>query len=159
MLTLQEYMLSHLVEECSELQKAAVKIQRFGTDHFWAKEGQINIDALIEEANDVLYMLRAMRLAGFDVPEFEVGSVIKDRRGKFAEMLAYSRKLGRVHGEFDCRVCGKNCPITDADPRVGAVCEEHCPDHMYSTDSGDTRCIHCFKLAPDDYHEDDQIPF
>jgi len=55
--------------------------------------------------------------------------------------------------DFKCTVCGVECPIAPADGS-GAVCEEHCPDHIYIHMGSDgTRCRTCFAEAPEDWYE------
>lgn len=157
MLTLQEYLLTHLIEELSEVQKAVTKAQRFGPEYFWAKEGKINIDAIRAELLDVKYMVKALNMAGLhiDIDTPMSNDEHLSRAAKWTNMLHISRQLGRVHTEYDCRVCGKPCPITNVDPRIGAVCEEHCLQHHYETGNGDldNHCTICFGLiSPDDIH-------
>lgn len=56
--------------------------------------------------------------------------------------------------EFACKVCGIACAIAPADGS-GAVCEEHCPDHQYDwAGSEGFRCVHCFRLPPEDHFDE-----
>lgn len=59
-----------------------------------------------------------------------------------------------VPDDYNCRVCGVECPISD--PVNGAVCEAHCPDHDYIYERGEGhRCKHCFAPPPADWYNED----
>lgn len=56
--------------------------------------------------------------------------------------------------DFKCKKCGKECgtaPIDDS----GAICEDCCEDHdyEYDPDRQEHHCVHCDKLAPDDWFD------
>lgn len=58
-----------------------------------------------------------------------------------------------IRDEFDCKVCGVKCPIAPADGS-GAICEAHCPDHIYLYMGADGhRCRVCFAPQPPDWYE------
>lgn len=54
--------------------------------------------------------------------------------------------------DFNCKVCGKKCPVAPNSPEL-PVCEEHCEDHQYYYEKCMRRhvCIHCDKERPEDW--------
>ena len=100
MMTLKQYLLNHLMEECSEVQKAASKCNRFGLTHFWANEKKLNRVALRDELLDVMVLARELESAGVidsivaaDV--LEHSKATSERRLRVFEM---SVKMGHVEG-------------------------------------------------------------
>ena len=58
--------------------------------------------------------------------------------------------------DFSCKVCGCQCSVAP-DPPERAVCEEHCPDHIYEYDPWrrDRFCKTCDKQVDPDWHDSD----
>lgn len=57
--------------------------------------------------------------------------------------------------DFHCHICGKETD-TAPDPPELTVCEEHCEDHDYASDSyrRGRFCTHCDKEAPEDWYDE-----
>ena len=97
----EEYLLTHLIEECSEVIKTCTKIQRFGREHFWVKEDCHNSVALATEIGDVMCLVEKLKLIGYNFYSSKI-----DREERFNRALALSIKLGRVHDD------GKDTVVT-----------------------------------------------
>jgi NTP pyrophosphatase (non-canonical NTP hydrolase) len=80
-----------LVEECSEVIKAAQKIKRFG---YWSTHGGShppNVKEFVEECGDVLAILTLMRVAGDAEYEINMETLDEARRNKLERMVPYVR--------------------------------------------------------------------
>ena len=59
---MDEKYLPLVAEEAAEVIQAICKIQRFGVDHYWVKEGCVNSEALALEVGDFLEVLDRLGL-------------------------------------------------------------------------------------------------
>lgn len=94
-----DYLLVCLIEEASEVQKAATKALRFGLDDFWAKEDMTNRAALQEELHDLEgIILRLISGGVISMAETE-GSHSSRKAGRFNDALRRAEKNGRLAEE------------------------------------------------------------
>ncbi len=93
-MTGDEYLLVCLMEECSEIQKAASKALRFGPNGYWDAENGTNREAIARELDDLagvvelLYDRKLLRLQDI------LG--VAGKKLKIKEFMLVSRKLGRI---------------------------------------------------------------
>ncbi len=90
-----------LVEECSEVIKAAQKIKRFG---YWSTNGGShppNIQELVGEAGDVLAILTLMRVAGDGDGLLDIDNVDAARLSKLQRMRPYVRFQEETFAKLD----------------------------------------------------------
>lgn len=60
-MTLSEYMLTCLIEECSEIIKDATKAQRFGLDDIAPGSEQTNAEKIAHEVNDLIGIITMLK--------------------------------------------------------------------------------------------------
>jgi NTP pyrophosphatase (non-canonical NTP hydrolase) len=115
-MTYEEYLLTHLIEECSEVIKACTKCQRFGKSHFWEKEGVMNKEAVAIELGDVWFIMEELRKIGwrFDSSKY-------DSTQRFKRALALSIKNGCVVMHEEKIIDGKIADGTITAARVTSI--------------------------------------
>jgi NTP pyrophosphatase (non-canonical NTP hydrolase) len=91
----REYLITCLVEECSEVQKAATKILRFGMDDQY-KEKASNIEELSNEIYDVMAIIQLLRDEKIlpSIPIEELTRIFGAKQEKVEYYMGYSRKKG-----------------------------------------------------------------
>jgi len=95
-----EYLLTCLMEECSEIQKAASKSQRFGlndSDPF-VENSQTNLSILRFELADLQGVCEELQEHGVDVtlPEALFKESVKQKRERLKRFYTYSEERGRL---------------------------------------------------------------
>jgi hypothetical protein len=89
-----DYCLVHLIEEASEIQKAATKALRFGIDHIDTKNGKTNKDNIVAEMYDLGGIKRILESEfNFPLPDERF---IDSQQIKGEQMFEYAKSLGRV---------------------------------------------------------------
>jgi hypothetical protein len=91
-----EYLLVHLMEEASELQKACSKALRFGLAYYWARESAVVREKIADEYLDVAVLIQAMIREGVISNSPDIGAAIDAKIKKMYEMYQRSIELGRV---------------------------------------------------------------
>lgn len=94
-----ENLLVTLMEECSEVAKAASKILRAGPDSTVPGRSTTNLQELQAELDDVQGVLMELRANGLDVVVRNPAAVVK-KRDKLRHYIGVSRQLGFVQGPF-----------------------------------------------------------
>ena len=115
-----ENLLVTLMEECSEVAKAASKILRAGPDSTVSGRSTTNLQELQAELDDVQGVLMELRANGLDVVVRNPAAVVK-KREKLRHYIGVSRQLGFVQGPFAAGEhggLGAPSPIEDAAPHA-----------------------------------------
>lgn len=94
-----ENLLVTLMEECSEVAKAASKILRAGPDSTVPGRPTTNLQELQAELDDLQGVLMELRANGLDVVVRNPAAVMK-KREKLRHYIGVSRELGFVQGPF-----------------------------------------------------------
>lgn len=89
-----DYTLIHLIEEASEIQKAASKALRFGIDHIDPKNNKPNIQNISDELHD-LDSIKIILQTEFRLP-YPTDEFAKSQHEKGDKMFEYAKSLGRV---------------------------------------------------------------
>lgn len=92
----KEYLLTCLIEECSEVQKEATKALRFGLDDNWKERGKQS-DRIVHEFCDLLAIYDMLVEEGLldDVTTEEMIQMKKERVHKF---MGYAKERGTLVG-------------------------------------------------------------
>jgi NTP pyrophosphatase (non-canonical NTP hydrolase) len=102
-MSLTDYLLSHLAQECCEVAIRCTKAQHFGLDEIQPEQGLTNRQRIAEELCDLLAIVDEMQeieiLVPFSRRDHQARISAKIRKaGQFRD---YSRKLGRLDGEHN----------------------------------------------------------
>ena len=93
-----DHLLTILIEECAEVQKATTKILRFGLkeghDPAAIKYGN-NLQKLHHEINDVFAMVEMLQAEGLDL--FPDHTLRKQKKDKVEKYLLYSKECGTLN--------------------------------------------------------------
>ncbi len=95
-MTEQEYLLTCLAEECSEVVQAVTKALRFGLDDKYA-ERPVNSESLANEVVDVLALVEMLvdrDLLPFGSGEFDFQAALNAKIAKVKHYMEYSRERG-----------------------------------------------------------------
>jgi len=96
-MTHKEYLLVHLIEECSEIQKAASKALRFGLeDRNPNTPNRNNAEDIAIELIDLL-TIRDMLLHNNDIPTLDEEDLKEQKRKRINEYIKLSEKLGCIN--------------------------------------------------------------
>ena len=92
-MTLREHLLTCLIEECAEVQKAVSKALRFGLDDGYPKSGRTNRQDIEEELLDVLSVMWILADKGIirQFHQTEIDAALMDKRDKVETWLKYAR--------------------------------------------------------------------
>lgn len=97
-MSVADYLLSHLAQECSEVAIRCTKAQMFGLDEVQPEQPLTNRERIAEEVADVTAMVELMQRVGV-LPEFserDIEARISAKHRKAQEFRVYSRQLGRL---------------------------------------------------------------
>ena len=97
-LSLADYLLSHLAQECAEIIVRATKAQHFGLCEVQPEQGYTNAERVLHEWCDLVATMETLQEYGI-VPELRREDYVqrkKDKRGKAALFREYSRDLERL---------------------------------------------------------------
>jgi hypothetical protein len=98
-LSLADYLLSHLAQECAEVIVRATKAQHFGLDERQPEQSHTNAERVMHEWCDLVATMETLQEYGI-LPEMVHEEYVqrkKDKRGKAALFREYSRELERLH--------------------------------------------------------------
>jgi hypothetical protein len=98
-LSLADYLLSHLAQECAEVIVRATKAQHFGLGECQPEQPHTNAERIMHEWCDLVATMETLQEYGV-LPELAREEYIqrkKDKRSKAALFREYSRKLERLH--------------------------------------------------------------
>lgn len=104
-MTKQEHLLTILIEECAEVQKAACKCLRFGENDQNPATKRKNIDELTHEVNDLLAVIELLKIEK-DIKKQQ------QKVGKIDYWLGYSKTKGKLdvdegHKTLNCVAKGQ----------------------------------------------------
>lgn len=88
-MTKTEYLLSCLIEECSEVQKASTKALRFGLDDKY-KDYDTPLEQLCAECVDVLAIIKMLQNEGV-LPELNIDDGIQKKIDRVNKYIDYSK--------------------------------------------------------------------
>ena len=97
-MNLDDYLLSHLAQECAEVIVRCTKAQHFGLDEIQPDQPLTNRQRIAEELADLSALVVLMEDIGI-LPEFserDLNARISAKHRKAKEFREYSRKLGRL---------------------------------------------------------------
>ncbi len=94
-MNLEQFLLTKLAEECSEVAQIALKSQQFGLDEVYGKIGVSNRQRVYDELNDLLGVVGLLNEIGFGYSPDE--EAMQAKKVKVREYLEYSRDLGKVY--------------------------------------------------------------
>lgn len=90
----QEYLLTVLSEECSEIIKDVAKAQRFGLNDVNPTTGKTNKEAIQAEVNDAFGTLFLLSEAGFLDTDFISEELALKKAEKVKKWMKYSEEQG-----------------------------------------------------------------
>lgn len=98
-MTLFQYLLSKLAEECNEVGQAALKAQQNGLASINPKEGLDSLTILVKELNDILGVCDFLEAAGVDLQKHGLGDP-NSRLAKMRRVITYMQppiEAGQFH--------------------------------------------------------------
>lgn len=95
----EQFFLTKIAEECTEIAKVALKAQQFGLDN--VKEGQLltNRERLIEELNDLFVILSMMDANDLLVLSYYTDNEVEQKQNKVIKYLNKSIELGLIDAD------------------------------------------------------------
>jgi len=99
MLTLRQFYLTKLAEECQEVAQRAMKSMQFGTDEVQKDQEKTNAVRLRDEVEDLLTVITILEYKTEDLPmitKSERNSRAVEKILKILKYLKYSQELGMV---------------------------------------------------------------
>lgn len=97
-MSVADYLLSHLAQECAEVAIRCTKAQMFGLGEIQPEQPLTNKERIAEELAEVTAMVELMQRVGI-IPEFserDIEARISAKHRKAQEHRGYSRQLGRL---------------------------------------------------------------
>ncbi len=102
-MTVQEYLLTCLMEECNEIAQRCSKALRFGMDEIQPGQHLNNEQRIMDEIVDLRGVVREMQARGVFLKLLEP-KYVTDRtarkREKIKQFMEYSASLGIIHPAF-----------------------------------------------------------
>ena len=92
-----EHLLTCLIEECAEVQKAAAKALRFGLDDT-SPGGTTNRQDIADECVDLLAVLEMLEDEGI-IPPVETSQATQPKKDKVSKYMDYAKGRGTLSGE------------------------------------------------------------
>lgn len=99
MLTLRQFYLTKLIEECQEVSQRAAKSMQFGPEEIQKGQEKTNATRLRDEVEDLLGVIAILEANTDDLPEIPISehvSRVVRKNEKIAKYLKYSQELGMV---------------------------------------------------------------
>jgi hypothetical protein len=96
MLTYEQFLLTKIAEEASEVAKIALKAQQFGLTEVQPGREQSNAERMYAELNDLATVVRMLTETGGGFNFVPCVASMETKRAKVNEFLHYSRLLGQV---------------------------------------------------------------
>ncbi len=95
-MTRTEYLLTCLAEECIETAQRATKAIRFGINEVQAGQQFDNAERICLEYNDIQAVMEVLGEELGWMPEQRLPHLIKRKKEKLKEWMAYSEKMGAL---------------------------------------------------------------
>ena len=89
---IDEYLLTCLIEELSEVQKEVCKCLRFTTEDTF--QGESNVERVRKEFSEVMAIIELLQDEGIHI--FPITDIAEDKKRRLEHWMAYSRKLGAL---------------------------------------------------------------
>lgn len=96
-MTLTEYLLSKLAEECAEVTQRATKAQTFGLHEVQPGQCLSNIQRLGIEVRDLMVVLEELQKTTGIFPELYDTQAAQEKREKLYKYMDYSRAQGCLY--------------------------------------------------------------
>jgi hypothetical protein len=96
MLTYEQFLLTKIAVEASEVAKIALKAQQFGLTEVQPGRDQSNAERMYAELNDLATVVRMLSETGGSFNFVPCVASMETKRAKVNELLHYSRLLGQV---------------------------------------------------------------
>ena len=91
-----EHLLTCLIEECAEIQKAAAKALRFGLDdHAPGGVTVTNSESIAGECTDLLAIMEMLESEGI-IPPFKTPQAIQMKKDKVTKYMGYAKERGTL---------------------------------------------------------------
>ena len=97
-----EHLLTCLIEECAEIQKAAAKALRFGLDDHAPGDTATNAEDIADELLDLAAVMEMLEQEGI-IPKPGAGKSTQRKKDKVEKYIKYARGRGTVSDEQPCR--------------------------------------------------------
>ena len=94
----EQYLLTKLAEECTEIAQDALKTQQFGFDSYNPDTGIDNTQYLTNELNDLFAILEMLEESGC-FKFTPCPNAILEKKDKVEKYLKLSQNLGKVNSE------------------------------------------------------------
>ncbi len=97
-MSLADYLLSHLAQECCEVAIRCTKAQMFGLDEVQPEQPYTNAERIMHELADVVATLEAMQAFQVlpELSQVEKIQRVRDKKIKAEHFRVYSEGLGRL---------------------------------------------------------------
>ena len=99
MMSLRQFYLTKLAEECQEVAQRALKSMQFGADEIQKGQQKTNAQRLRDEVQDLLAVIALVENNTFDLPQVSFEERIQttvQKTEKICKYLAYSQELRMV---------------------------------------------------------------
>ena len=94
-MTKTEYLMTCIIEECSEIQKEVCKGLRFGFDDINPATNETNLTAIKHELNDLLAVVEMID----ELKDFKSEGLIIRKQEKLKHWMEYSKEKGLLYDE------------------------------------------------------------
>lgn len=98
MMTIRQFLLLKLAEECDEVSQRALKQIQFGRDEIQSGQASTNGQRLYQELADLMAVIDMLSRMG-EIPEEDISTYIDDiveKQAKIIKYMEYSQSLGTV---------------------------------------------------------------
>jgi NTP pyrophosphatase (non-canonical NTP hydrolase) len=96
MMTIRQFLLAKLAEECAEVAQRAMKQQQFGPDEIQEGQDFMNRERLLNEFVDLLAVAEFLLEINEIPSEVNLDLLIEQKRAKVNKYLKLSQELGQV---------------------------------------------------------------
>ena len=94
-MNITEHLLTCLMEECAEVQKAASKALRFGLKDGYPGSGVTNAVKIAEEVTEVIAMIEMLQEYGIKQPLFP-RKLKEEKKNRVREYMHYAKQVGQL---------------------------------------------------------------
>jgi len=93
-----EHLLTCLIEECSEIQKAAAKALRFGLDDHAPDDSTTNSESISREAIDLIAIIEMLEERNI-IPSLRTSELIQLKKDKVIRYMKYAQERGTLDAD------------------------------------------------------------
>lgn len=95
-MTIEQYLLACLAEECAEIIQSVNKALRFGLDNHHPDREETNLQEITKELQDLLGVAELLTEHGVDLSNIADRNSIDNKKEKVMKYIDYSRKRGTL---------------------------------------------------------------